>query len=551
MALLKLDHLDNLNKEIDEVSQNITYSSLGDYINGLLNEAAVMSTSEEFLLDGTKGLKFARNVFSSLLRNPAIKSITRSHEELLHFVNNLLDSVNNSQEHMQRIQDLSRSLPLMKTISTETGNLLRTLAHNSFASLPELLNFNDSFLLKNSTIMSVMQRLLHIFFWGSRTGYSPWPYIDIHDVLKSVSEENGDSKQVEKVIEGLSSFLTLSRKAAQQLVTVSNIPENVSVTENLNSLEMSYLDLQNAVRAAVEEKRLKEEAGMLYLNKGQLDSLVDTFLDLTSLMIPLHPSNLKRLDSAMTEGEVAEGLSQFNDALEEEIAQCLTNALNYSIMLKMLVEVVANSTANSSKEASSLVENILDFLVAVKGMIQRNDSKLILTQNLKQEGGSTEIQKVISYLLEMQSLEREASIRAEVPEGDWSNSSEKDPDMWTTLLKRQDGILTALGLMMELIDLPSDFAKGDLSPGSFLSGPLVQNPVGLSLLPLLEKTIPLIGLPHLTKNQNGSFTQDLLQTIVRPLFNESIAEENRMLNVKLMQDLVLPLLVERWLNDWR
>ncbi|XP_015281294.1 PREDICTED: ATP-binding cassette sub-family A member 13, partial [Gekko japonicus] len=321
LALLKLDHLDNLNKEVDEVSQNVTYSHLGDYINSLLNEAAIMSTSEELPFDGAKGLMFARNVFNLLLRNPTVKNITRSHKELLSFVNNLLYTV----------------------------------------------------------------------------------------------------------------------------------------------------------RSAVEEKSLKEAAERLHLNKGQLDSLAAAFLDLTSLMMPLDPSRSKRPDAATIEGGLVESLSQFSDALEEDISKCLASALNYSIMLERLVEGVADSIANSSKEASSLVENILDFLVAIKGIIQKPNSKLILTQNLKQERGGDEVQKIISYLLEVQSLEREAFVKAEVPEGFWSNSSEKDPDRWIALLERQDGILMAFGLMMELIDFTSDFIDGDLSTLSFLSSPVIQN----------------------------------------------------------------------------
>ncbi|KAL8165751.1 UNVERIFIED_CONTAM: hypothetical protein K2H54_054546 [Gekko kuhli] len=545
LALLKLDHLDNLNKEVDEASQNVTYSRLGDYISGLLNEAAITSTSEELPFDGAKGLMFARNVFNLLLRNPAIKNITRSHKELLGFVSNLLYSVNNSQDLIQRIQDLPGTLSFMKHISTEIGNLVRILAHLSLASIPERLNFSNSiFLLKNSPITSVMERLLHVFFGDSRAGYTPWPYVDIQDVLKSAFEGNDDSKQVEKIIEVLFRFLTLSRKAAAQLVTVSKIPENVNVTENLRPLEMSYLALQKAVRNAVEEKNLKEEAETLHLSKGQLDSLAGAFLDLTSLMIPLDPSRLKRPEAATIEGELAGSLSQFSDALEEEISKSLTSALNYSVMLERLVEGVADSTANSSKEASSLVENMLDFLVAVKGMTQKPKSKLILTQNLKQERGGDEIQKVISYLLEMQSFEREASIKAEVPGGFRSNSSEKDPDRWIALLGRQDGVLAAFGLMKELIDFTSDFIDGDLSTLSFLS-----SPVELSVLTLLEKTIPLLGLPRLNKNQRGNVVQDLLQTILRPLFNESVVEGK--LTMKLMRDLVLTLLAEQWFSDWR
>ncbi|XP_060103717.1 ATP-binding cassette sub-family A member 13 [Heteronotia binoei] len=552
LALLKLDHLDNLDKEVDEVSQNVTYSRLRDYINGLLNEAALMATSKEFPFDGAKGLMFIRSIFNFLLRNPAVNNITRSHEELLGFVNDLLYSANNSQNLIRRIQDLSGTLPFVQRDPTEIGNLVRILTQNSFADILERSDFNNSiFHLRNSTVTSVMQRLFRIFFGDSRAGYTPWPYIDIHDVLKSVFEENDDFKQVEKVIEVLFSFLMLSRKAVKETVTVSKILENLNVTENLNPLEMSYLALQKAVRRAVGEKSLKEEAHMLYLNKGQLDSLENAFFDLTSMMIPLNAFSLKKSDTAVVEGALAESLSQFSDAFEEEIAKFLTSALNYSIMLERLVDVVANSIANSSEEASKLVENMLDFLVSIKDMIQRNNSKLNLTQALKQEKGDDEIQKVISYFLEMQSLEREASVKAEVPEEFWSNSSEQDPNRWITLLKRQDGILTALGLITELIDFTSDFTNGDLNTLSFLTSPVVQNAVKLSVLPALEEMFPLIGLPHLNKNQKGSFVQDLLQTILRLLFNESRIQENRMLNVKLLQYLVLPLLVGQRLNDWR
>lgn len=169
LALINLSQLDHLNEEVNEVTKNATYSSLGDVIYGLLSEI-VVSIGEASHFDQAKGLMFIKYFLNTLLQNPAVKKIVRNREELLAFTNHMLHTANNYWDLIQWIQNLSSNLPFMKQLSVETENFMSFPAQSSLSPkfkeiIPELLtSVVSAFLLKHTNIIVGMQRLLHILF---------------------------------------------------------------------------------------------------------------------------------------------------------------------------------------------------------------------------------------------------------------------------------------------------------------------------------------------------------------------------------------------------
>ncbi|XP_054847700.1 ATP-binding cassette sub-family A member 13 [Eublepharis macularius] len=88
-----------------------------------LHKDVIAEMSGEFPFDGAKGLMFARNIFNLLLRNPTVKNITRTHEELLGFVYSL--SENRSSPPMQGICE--NFVYLKKKLSSTLAEFQRVL----------------------------------------------------------------------------------------------------------------------------------------------------------------------------------------------------------------------------------------------------------------------------------------------------------------------------------------------------------------------------------------------------------------------------------------
>ncbi|XP_062980238.1 ATP-binding cassette sub-family A member 13 [Elgaria multicarinata webbii] len=582
LAFLNLSQLDNLSEDVEEVTQNITYSSLGDYIYGLLNEVAVPAGGI-FHFDRAKGLNLAREFLNILFRNSAVKEVTRNHEELLAFMNYMLLSANNSWDLIQWPQNRSTTHQFMKQIENFLGILAQNnfpprLKEIAFANLTELFtSVNTAFLLTNKNNMVAIQKLLQILFWSSRANYTDWPFSEIYYVFKSVFEENDDFGQLGKVIEVVFRFLTLSGKTLKHLFSISEASLSSNALDKPNSLEVAFFALEKAISRAVEERSLMKDVEMLYSNEGQLVGLRKAFLDLISLMIPLNQSNLNGSDVAMTVAKLVGNWSKLRDVLVDEIADFLTSTSNYSIVLEKLVEVVASTTMNSSKEAFSLVQNLLDFVSPINSLIGIMDFNRIFTPNLNQGGKRDVIQETISYLFKMylqNNMESKSAIRAVsdlLSKVSWKNfMSEKDLDTFLTVIKRQDGIPMVSDIIMELFDLTSNLTRGHLGTLSFLNDPIIQHAIELSILRLLNKTSPLRGLPHFNKNQEEVFIQGLIQTMLRTDLNESIIEGNQdvIANdvLKLIHDFGVPFetlsssekytdhlvfLVKQWLKDQR
>ncbi|XP_066485290.1 ATP-binding cassette sub-family A member 13 [Tiliqua scincoides] len=578
--IAEMSQLDHLNEEGNDVAQNAIYLSLGDVIYSLLSET-VMSAGEAFHFDQAKGLMFAKYFLNILLENSAVKKIIRNHEEVLAFTNHMLRSANNSWDFIRLIRNLSATPQFMKQLSAEIKNFMSIPAQNNFSPkfkeiIQELLtSVNSASLLKHSDIIVGAQRLLYILLWSSRVNFTHWPFPEIHEVLKSVSQENSKYGQVEKVIEMLFSFLTLSRKASEHLVTISEALMNSNTTEKLGSLEVVYLAFEKDVRDAVRERSLMKNAEVPDSNEDQLAGLLKTFLDLTHLITPLNHSSLNGPETSRMVAELTENLSKVSGVLVDEIAEFLTSVFNYSIVLEKVVKMVTSTVINSSKEASSLVENLLDFIAPVNSVMQKINLKLIFHQILKQVKERDEIQEAISYVLEMMQnfMEEKAAVRAVTDifsEISLKNITEQDLNVLLTVAKRQDGALKVLGIILELFNLTSHFTQEHLSALSFLSNPVIQRAVELSILGLFNKTTPLMSLPHLNNNQNWDFNQGLFQTILRTFLRESIIRGNSKEIVKsvlkLLNDFDLPfkslssyekypegliILVEQWQNDQR
>lgn len=391
----------------------------------------------------------------------------------------------------------------------------------------------------------------------------------MHEVFKSVSEENSKYGQVEKVIEMLFSFLTLSRKASEHLVTISEALMNSNTAEELGSLEEVYSIFEKDVRAAIQERSLMKNVEVPSSNEGQLAGLLKTFLGLTYLIASLNRSSLNGPETPV----VAENLKKISGVLVGEIAEFFTSGFNYSTALEKVVKVVASTVINSFQEASSLVEN-LDFMSPINTVIQKLKSKLIFPQILKLATERDGIQKAISYFLKMYSQnyrgEKSASraVTDLFSEISLKDVSEQDLNVLLTVAKRWNGFLNVLGIILKLFDLTSSFTGEHLSTLSFLSDPVIQHAIELSLLGLFNKTTPLTSLLHLNSNQNWSISQGLFQTILWTFLNESGGNSNEIVQsvLKRIHDFDLPfdnlsfyekhpedfiILVEQWQNDQR
>ncbi|KAM9165595.1 ATP-binding cassette sub-family A member 13 [Pangshura tecta] len=533
--LLNLDQSVNLKEEADGLKENMY---------DLIKDAAI-SENGTLHFDNAKGLKFLRDLFNVLFKDFSVKNGSRSNYELFTFVNHVLFNTSNSGDLAQLIRDLSRTLQLMRKTSAEMRYLMNFF-NNHFkdflasyptfremlpANLTELLASVDKvFPLKNRQIIETAETLLDLILWSSGANYTHSPFPELAVDLCSLWESN-EFVKLAKIVEAIVRFFTLSKKASEKVVNTLEPCINSNATENLHLIEMVYSDLQRAVHDAIEDLTETETAEVLRSNHHQVADLGKEFLNLTYLSIRDKLSRSCGSGTANISTRQVTNLSKLNDLndIAGEIAKFLANVQNYSAELERLTAIVTSASINSSDNAASLIEDLLDFFVPINDYISKMHltSRLNFTHDPMKEEKWEGIQEMITYLCKGNITGIKASIRAVadlLPGAFWKNHlNENDLNLLLTYIDSQDDFLKVLEVTMESFKLIKNVSEGSFNLWSLFASLINQNityqqkeqSIWETIIEgSLNRTNPWTELLHVNADQQVNSTKTLLQTVL-------------------------------------
>ncbi|KAH1177253.1 hypothetical protein KIL84_010955, partial [Mauremys mutica] len=533
--LLNLDQSVNLKEEADGLKENMY---------DLIKDAAI-SENGTLHFDNAKGLKFLKDLFNVLFKDFSVKNGSRSNYELFTFVNHVLFNTSNSGDLAQLIRDLSRTLELMRKTSAEMGYLMNffnnhfkdfLVSYPTFremlpANLTELLASVDKvFPLKNRQIIETTETLLDLILWSSGANYTRSPFPELAVDLCSLWERN-EFVKLAKIVEAIVKFFTLSKKASEKVANVLEPSINSNATENLDCIEMVYSDLQRAVHDAIENLTETETAEVLHSNHHQVADLGKEFLDLTYLSIRDKLSRSCGSGTANISTRLVTNLSKLNDLndIAGEIAKFLANVQNYSAELERLTAIVTSASINSSDNAASLIEDLLDFFVPINDYISKMHltSRLNFTHDPINEEKWEGIQEMITYLCKGNITGIKASIRAVADlflGAFWKDHlNENDLNLLLTYIDNQDDFLKVLEVTMESFKLMKNVSEGSFNLWSLFASLINQNityqqkeqSIWETIIEdSLNRTNPWIELLHLNADQQVNSTRALLQTVM-------------------------------------
>uniref|UniRef100_A0A8C0G716 ATP binding cassette subfamily A member 13 n=1 Tax=Chelonoidis abingdonii TaxID=106734 RepID=A0A8C0G716_CHEAB len=529
--LLNLDQSVNLKEEADGLKENMY---------DLIKDAAI-SENGTFNFDNVKGLKFLRDLFKDF----SVKNGSRSDYELFTFMNHGLFNTSNFGDFAQLIRDLFRTLQLMRKTSAEMGYLMNffnnhfkdfLVSYPTFremlpAYLTELLASVDKvFPLKNRQIIETTETLLDLILWSSGANYTRSPFPEPAVDLCSLWESN-EFVKLAKIVEAIVKFLTLSKKASEKLANILESSINSNATENLDCIEMGYSDLQRALHDAIEDLTETETAEVLRSNHHQVADLGKEFLDLTYLSIRDKLSRSCGSGTANISTRLVTNLSKLNDLYDiaGEIAKFLANVQNYSAELERLTAIVTSASINSSDDAASLIQDLLDFFVPITDYISKMHltSRLNFTHDPINEEKWEGIQETIDYLCKGNITGIKASIRAVADlflGAFWKNHlNENDLNLLLTYVDNQDYFLKVLEVTMESFKLMKNVSEGSFNLWSLFVSLINQNITYQQKEQSIRETIIedslnrtnlWIELVHLNGDQQVNSTRALLQTVM-------------------------------------
>uniref|UniRef100_A0A8C4WKG0 ATP binding cassette subfamily A member 13 n=1 Tax=Gopherus evgoodei TaxID=1825980 RepID=A0A8C4WKG0_9SAUR len=526
--LLNLDQSVNLKEEADGLKENMYY---------LIKDAPI-SENGTLHFDNAKGLKFLKDLFNVLFKDFSVKNGSRSNYELFTFMNHVLFNTSNSGDLAQLIRDLSRTLQLMRKTSAEIGYLMYFFNNHfkdflvSYPTFREMLPayLDKVFPLKNRQIIETTETLLDLILWSSGANYTRSPFPELAVDLCSLWESN-EFVKLAKIVEAIVKFLTLSKKASEKLSNILESSINSNAMENLDCIEMDYSDLQRAVHDAIEDLTETQTAEVLHSNHHQVADLGKEFLDLTYLSIRDKLSRSCGSGTANISSRLVTNLSKLNDLYDiaGEIAKFLANVQNYSSELERFTAIVTSASINSSDDAASLIQDLLDFFVPINDYI----SKMHLTSRLNFTHGPINkekwegIQEMITYLCKGNITGIKASIRAVADlflGAFWKNHlNENDLNLLLTYVDNQDYFLKVLEVTMESFKLMKNVSEGSFNLWSLFASLINQNityqqkeqSMGETVLEdSLNRTNPWIQLLHLNADQQVNSTRALLQTVM-------------------------------------
>ncbi|XP_074842119.1 ATP-binding cassette sub-family A member 13 [Carettochelys insculpta] len=539
-TLISFNQSVNLKEQVDELKENI-YELIKD---------AAISENGTLHFYSAKGLNFTRNLYNFLFKDFSVKNGSRRNSELFTFVSQMLFNDSNSEDLVQLTRDFSKTLQLMRQTSLEMGRFKHIfnsyfkdflvnypiLQEMVLANISELLDSVDKTLpLEDRQLTEIREKLLGLIFWSRESNYTSSPFPEIAVDLRSLWASNKFVK-LAKIVEVIVNFLTLSKQVSEKVANILESSINSHAVENLDYIEMVFSNLQGAVYGAVERLTEVETAEGLHSNQHQVADTVKAFLDLTYLSMQAKHSNSYGSETANTSTALVANLSELNDlnGIAGEITRSLANMQKYSTELERFAAIVTSVSINSTDDAVSLIEDLLDFFVPINDII----SKIHLTSALNfthdpMKGEKWErIQEAITCLCKRNMTEIKASVRGIAQpflrtfcKNQWNESK---LNLLLPFTHNQDDILKALKVIMESFKLMKNISGGSFNPRSFFAS-LINQVVAhqqkeessweTMIEATLNRTNPWIELLHSSSSQQVNSTGALLQAVME-LFSE-------------------------------
>ncbi|XP_068940595.1 ATP-binding cassette sub-family A member 13 [Petaurus breviceps papuanus] len=377
LELLKLDPFTYLKKEGRLPSNS---SSLRENIYDLIKDSFTLEDDESYF-DTQHKLKFIRDLVHVILRATPIRKDIGNDAELGINKTHLLSKMNNFEDLLELNEDLDSAVQLVRKNSAKIVSLMDIIFSyhikdlHAFSStlqvvltnLTELVTFvGNVFPSKERKAIEITKRLLDIIAQGEKD--IPEGFLEMSQALTTLLQDIKKLRDLSQSIDAMVKFLHLAKKVSAQVASILET-RFISMTKGkLNSLDMLYSFLQEAVHNVVDG--ITSMRNLEPLSYQEVEILLKPLLDVTSWTLNIKPIISKEFRPLNISTSSFSYLSQSKNISEivEEIAVFIINSKNHSVELEHLVLALKNTTQTLSIDAKTLMGEVLDCLVPINNL---------------------------------------------------------------------------------------------------------------------------------------------------------------------------------------
>ncbi|XP_074055133.1 ATP-binding cassette sub-family A member 13 [Macrotis lagotis] len=375
LNLLKLDPFTNLKEEGGLLSNS---SSLRENIYDLIKDSLKLEDGK-FYFDTLQGLKFIRDLLHVILRDIPTRNDTGNDAKLVKNKTYLLSKMNSFEDLVKFSEDLDSAVQLVRKNSAKIVSLMDIIfsyrikdLHNFsstlqvvLANLTELVTFVDNiFPSKERKVVEITKQLLDIIAYGEKD--IPEVFLEMSQALSTLLQDIKKLRDLSQAVDTMVEFLNLSKKVSAQVATILESHLISKTSGKLNSLEILYSFLQEAVHSAVDE--ITSMRNTEVLRYQEVERLLKPLLDVTAWTVEIKPTVFKE-SKPLNKSYLSQ--SKNISEIVEEIALFIINSKNHSIELEHLVSALKNASQTLSIEAKTLMEEVLDFLVPINNLTRQ------------------------------------------------------------------------------------------------------------------------------------------------------------------------------------